>query len=56
MPSTVTSVLKTVLDEYSLNPNGIHGIVHWARVFENGIHLSETTGANIEITGLVQIH
>jgi uncharacterized protein len=47
MPSTVKLVLQFVLEEYGLPQNGIHGVVHWARVLENGLILSAKTGANI---------
>lgn len=37
MPSNVSSVLHAVLSDYALFPGGIYGVVHWARVFENGV-------------------
>jgi uncharacterized protein len=55
MPSTVTLVLKSVLEEYALPWNGIHGVVHWARVLENGLVLAEKTGANIEVVKLFAV-
>jgi uncharacterized protein len=55
MPATVCSVLNAVLDEYVLHHNGIHGIAHWARVFENGYRLSEKTGANVKVVKLFAI-
>jgi hypothetical protein len=55
MPSTVTHVLQSVLDEYRLPWRGIHGVVHWARVLENGLVLAEQTGANIEAVKLFAI-
>ena len=35
--------------------SGTHGIVHWARVLENGRRLAETTGAILEIVELFAI-
>lgn len=55
MPSTVSLVLKDVLDEYVLKWQGIHGVVHWARVLENGVRLGEQTGANIEVVKLFAV-
>ena len=55
MPSSVTSVLSRVLAEYALAPHGIHGIVHWARVFENGVHLAELTGADMDVVKLFAV-
>ena len=31
---------------------GWHGVVHWARVLENGLRLAEATGANVEVVTL----
>ena len=55
MPSSVCSVLATVLEKYVLAPSGIHGVVHWARVFENGMHLAEQTGANVQVVKLFAV-
>ena len=30
----------------------IHGVVHWARVLENGLRLAEATGASVEVVTL----
>ena len=46
------SLLKHILLSYELPLTGCHGIVHWARVFENGMRLCEETGANCEVVGL----
>jgi len=55
MPSTVTHVLQSVLEEYALPWDGIHGVVHWARVMENGLVLAEKTGAKIEVVKLFAV-
>jgi uncharacterized protein len=52
MPLNLPSIARTVLDEYSLSPDGDHGVSHWARVLENGLRLAETTDANIEVVQL----
>jgi len=43
---------KLLKKEYQLNWNGIHGFTHWVRVRENGLRLSELTGANTIIVEL----
>jgi uncharacterized protein len=55
MPSTVTLVLKSVLDGYALPLSGIHDVAHWARVLENGLALAAQTGANIEVVKLFAV-
>ncbi|GAG17028.1 unnamed protein product [marine sediment metagenome] len=55
MPSSVSLVLQSVLDEYALLWNGIHGVIHWARVLENGVRLAEETGTNVEVVKLFAV-
>lgn len=45
-------IIRAILDGYSLEPWGIHGLSHWARVLENGLKLAETTGADPAIIRL----
>ena len=40
------NLITTVLNNYPLSINGIHGIAHWARVRENGLRLAKLTGAH----------
>ena len=51
MIDTVTIVAE-ILNGYALNPRGLHGVVHWARVMENGWRLAEITGADPDIVTL----
>lgn len=37
---------------FALRLDGIHGEAHWQRVYENGLRLSERTGADVEIVEL----
>ena len=55
MELNIPVVLKTVLDDYVLPINGDHGVAHWARVLENGLRLSEETGANVEVVQLFAV-
>ena len=55
MELNIPLVLKAVLEDYVLPWHGDHGVVHWARTFENGLRLAEETGANIEVVQLFAI-
>ena len=44
--------IQTILSHYPLSPNGIHGISHWARVWENGTRIAQENGANIRVVQL----
>jgi uncharacterized protein len=48
-------LVRAVLDGYALRPWGTHGLSHWARVWENGLRLAETTGADPTIVRLFAI-
>ncbi len=45
-------ILHAVLEEYDLPWTGYHGVAHWARVLENGLHLAAETGADVEVVQL----
>src|SRR3954451_4782297 len=55
MAPNIPLVLHAILEEYVLPWDGDHGIAHWARVLENGLRLSEETGADIEVVQLFAI-
>ncbi|MEO6061967.1 MAG: hypothetical protein ABIQ99_08520 [Thermoflexales bacterium] len=46
------AILRAVLPGYVLPLRGDHGIVHWARVMENGLRLAELTGGDAEVVAL----
>ena len=48
-------VLETVLADYALPLGGCHGLAHWARVLQNGLRLSEQTGANVRVVQLFAV-
>jgi uncharacterized protein len=48
-------ILNVVLDQYRLPLNDLHGVVHWARVLENGLRLCEETGGDLEVVSLFAI-
>lgn len=45
-------IARTILDDYALPTRGFHGVVHWARVFENGLRIATANGADQEIVTL----
>ena len=52
LPPGIHKVLDAVKEQYRLNWNGIHGISHWMRVYQNGMELAEKTGADKKIVTL----
>jgi hypothetical protein len=45
-------IVHESLKGYALPIRGSHGVVHWARVLENGLRLVSATGANLEVVTL----
>ncbi len=48
-------LIRAILAQYALSPKGIHGLLHWGRVLENGLRLAETTNAKIEVIELFAV-
>jgi uncharacterized protein len=46
------AIVAAILDSYALPVRGDHGIVHWARVMENGLRIAQATGADHEVVRL----
>ena len=46
------TIINEILEDYRLPIRGDHGVVHWARVLENGQRLAAATGAKIEVVTL----
>ena len=42
------AIVHGILKDYALPWDGIHGVSHWARVLENGLRLTELTGATLD--------
>ena len=55
MTHDLKSILAKVLAEYPLPIHGLHGVGHWARVYENGLRLAEETGADVSVVGLFAV-
>lgn len=46
------AITRAILDGYSLHPRGDHGVVHWARVHENGVRIAQAVGGDQEVVRL----
>lgn len=53
MPTT--ELINAIRRQYQLPWRGIHGVVHWARVLENGVRLAEQTGARVHVVRLFAV-
>src|SRR5262245_19305144 len=51
----LTAIVAEILRGYALPARGFHGVVHWARVLENGLRLAESTGANAAVVQLFAV-
>ena len=45
----VPPLIQAIHQEYQLPWFGLHGVTHWARVYENGLRLAPETGADEQI-------
>ena len=45
-------IIEEVLDNQVVEGNGIHGLLHWGRVYDNGMRIAEDSGANIKVVQL----
>jgi uncharacterized protein len=48
-------LVHSILARYTLPPEGIHGVPHWARVLENGRRLLKVTGAKRDVVELFAV-
>ncbi|WP_442483664.1 hypothetical protein [Aeoliella sp. SH292] len=55
MPFDFPTLVAAILDGCSLPIAGAHGVSHWARVHDNGVRLSQETGARIEVVKLFAV-
>ena len=47
-----SALVKRVISEFAINPDGHHGTAHWMRVRANGLRLAAETGANSAVIEL----
>lgn len=55
MDELLRRLVSEVRPGHHAGGNGIHGIVHWARVLENGLRLAEATGADVTVVRLFAV-
>ena len=48
----LAAIVNVILGGYVLPARGLHGVVHWARVLENGLRIAEASGADREVVTL----
>ena len=48
-------ILRAIQGQYALDWFGLHGVAHWARVYENGLRIADTSHANIDVLLLFSI-
>ncbi len=48
-------LIRAIRRDYRLHWRGIHGVNHWARVLENGIRLSASSGARLPVVQLFAV-
>lgn len=48
-------LLAKIKHQYRLNWHGTHGIIHWSRVYDNGIKLAEQNGVNSTVVQFFSI-
>ena len=46
------AIFRRIRAEYGLPLRGDHGVVHWARVLQNGLRIADATGADAEVVTL----
>ncbi len=49
------TLLATIKKHYKLRWMGTHGVMHWSRVYKNGVILSDQTGVNRNVLELFSI-
>ena len=55
-PTAITiEILEKIKNQYRLNWHGKHGVIHWNRVYENGIRLAEQDGVNTKVVQFFSI-
>lgn len=52
MDHDLPAILRAILGGYALPVRGDHGVVHWARVWENGLRIARINGADREVVAL----
>ncbi len=54
-PESLAILVREIVVGHHRHGRGIHGIVHWARVLENGVRIAEAAGANLTVVRLFAV-
>ncbi len=54
-PASLTPLVQAVAPGHHRGGRGLHGVVHWARVLENGLRVGEAVGANLTVVRLFAV-
>lgn len=54
-PDRLTPLIAAILEQYRLPHRGVHGVTHWARVYENGARIADENGADGDVIALFAI-
>lgn len=54
-PESLTPLVQAVAPGHHRGGRGVHGVVHWARVLENGLRIGEAVGANLTVVRLFAV-
>ena len=52
---SIALVLEALQDQYALDWYGLHGVAHWARVYENGLRMADSYDVNLDLLLLFSI-
>jgi uncharacterized protein len=55
MSAVTIELLAKIKNQYCLSWHGTHGVIHWSRVYENGMRLVEQDGVNVKVLQLFSI-
>ncbi len=56
MSVVTASLVASILEDYALPRQGVHGVAHWARVLENGRRLASlTAGVDLDVIELFAV-
>jgi len=54
-PLITLELLAKIRQQYRLNWHGTHGVIHWSRVYENGMKMAEQDGVNVKVVQFFSI-
>ena len=49
------AIMHAILEGYALPLRGYHGVIHWARVLQNGLRIAELNGGDRDVVSLFAI-